>query len=574
MHPSLTNLLASVTSQPASKRPVSQTPAWDPPGLALGRENKPRPQEFMLPPETRDQAAPAQPSRKSSDQETPGPRSAREWAPRREDPPHRSDSPRGTDRSSDGEPPRRLDPPRGPERAADGAPPRRDDPPGLAKREEASPAPVVEAGETTLEGAAKAGDEGVALCAAGETPAAEAIIPVQVVDTVLLTATAAATSVSGTGPLSGRETMSGEPAQALNLGAETGSADAGAPLPDGQVSQAQDPELKAQDPELQTVQAVDAQDNEIAKEEEKVLTSEAHEGAIVEGQVPGADLPVAEGAEAVAATQQAAAMAAAAQTAGPTITAAATRNSSDPMQQADAIEAKGSSAPRQEHASVREQDESARPEARVDAVNTATRESSASEGSGPKGAAKPDQFLPQAPEAGSAAQPAASGALSREPSSTMTQAPAAPIRVVSEVPLGAVPVEIGLKSLAGVNHFEIRLDPGELGRIEVRLEIDKEGGVKAHLTVDKVETLALLQRDSRTLERAFEQAGLKPTDGSVDLSLRDQQTPGQGRHDQGGDQRREGSRSSNADIARQDLEPPAESLRRHWRGAAGVDVRI
>jgi flagellar hook-length control protein FliK len=146
------------------------------------------------------------------------------------------------------------------------------------------------------------------------------------------------------------------------------------------------------------------------------------------------------------------------------------------------------------------------------------------------------------------------------------------------VPIGAVPVEIGLKSLAGVNHFEIRLDPAELGRIEVRLDIDKDGGVKAHLTVDRLETLALLQRDSRTLERAFEQAGLKPTDGSVDLSLRDPQSgpqgQGQGRQDQAGDQRRDGPRPGQPDMPRDDAALAQSSPYRIWRGAAGVDVRI
>jgi flagellar hook-length control protein FliK len=144
--------------------------------------------------------------------------------------------------------------------------------------------------------------------------------------------------------------------------------------------------------------------------------------------------------------------------------------------------------------------------------------------------------------------------------------------VVAEVPLGAVPVEIGLKSLAGVNHFEIRLDPAELGRIEVRLDIDEDGGVKAHLTVDRVETLALLQRDARSLERAFEQAGLKPTDGSVDVTLRDGQ--GQGRHEQSGEQRRDGARGPDSRL--EDAEPLRNEAppRRLWRGAAGVDVRI
>ena len=140
--------------------------------------------------------------------------------------------------------------------------------------------------------------------------------------------------------------------------------------------------------------------------------------------------------------------------------------------------------------------------------------------------------------------------------------------------MSAVPVEIGLKSLAGVNHFEIRLDPAELGRIEVRLDIDEQGGVKAHLTVDRVETLALLQRDSRSLERAFEQAGLKPTDGSVDLSLRDQPGHGHGRQEHGGEQRREpAARVANGPRETLDALPEAQP-RRLWRGAAGVDVRI
>lgn len=92
-------------------------------------------------------------------------------------------------------------------------------------------------------------------------------------------------------------------------------------------------------------------------------------------------------------------------------------------------------------------------------------------------------------------------------------------------PLNAVPLEIGLRALAGAKRFDIRLDPAELGRVDVRLDIDDSGQVKATLRVDRVETMHLLQRDARTLERAFEQAGLKPSDGGIDISLRDQ--PGQ-----------------------------------------------
>jgi flagellar hook-length control protein FliK len=88
-------------------------------------------------------------------------------------------------------------------------------------------------------------------------------------------------------------------------------------------------------------------------------------------------------------------------------------------------------------------------------------------------------------------------------------------------PLHVLPIEIGLRALAGARQFDIRLDPGELGRVDVNLSISDNGEVTARMVVDRVETLHLLQRDARTLERAFEQAGLKPSDAGVDITLRD-----------------------------------------------------
>ena len=88
-------------------------------------------------------------------------------------------------------------------------------------------------------------------------------------------------------------------------------------------------------------------------------------------------------------------------------------------------------------------------------------------------------------------------------------------------PIHVVPIEIGLRAMSGSRQFDIRLDPDELGRVDVSLSISDKGEVSARLVVDRVETLHLLQRDARTLERAFEQAGLKPSDGGVDITLRD-----------------------------------------------------
>ncbi|MBN9064001.1 MAG: flagellar hook-length control protein FliK [Rhizobiales bacterium] len=70
-------------------------------------------------------------------------------------------------------------------------------------------------------------------------------------------------------------------------------------------------------------------------------------------------------------------------------------------------------------------------------------------------------------------------------------------------------IAIGLQALEGAREFQIRLDPDHLGRVDVKLTIAEDGRVAASLTADRVDTLALLQRDARTLERAFDQAGDK-----------------------------------------------------------------
>lgn len=88
----------------------------------------------------------------------------------------------------------------------------------------------------------------------------------------------------------------------------------------------------------------------------------------------------------------------------------------------------------------------------------------------------------------------------------------------------AIAVAIAARSRDGSNQFQIRLDPPELGRIDVKLDVDKSGQVNTHLTVDRPETLDLLQRDARGLERALQQAGLKTGNGGLEFSLR-QQTP-------------------------------------------------
>jgi flagellar hook-length control protein FliK len=139
------------------------------------------------------------------------------------------------------------------------------------------------------------------------------------------------------------------------------------------------------------------------------------------------------------------------------------------------------------------------------------------------------------------------------------------------VPLAAMAIEIGMRAMRGAKEFAIRLDPEDLGRVDVRLEVSEEGQVQARVVVEKVETLQLLQRDARTLERAFDQAGLNTSPDGLQFSLRD---PGsQGRNGEGGD-----SRHASAQQAANEDEPAFDDIKLRpglYRSAAGgLDIRI
>lgn len=147
---------------------------------------------------------------------------------------------------------------------------------------------------------------------------------------------------------------------------------------------------------------------------------------------------------------------------------------------------------------------------------------------------------------------------------TAPQSPQAPA-----VPVAGLAVEIAGRALAGKHHFEIRLDPPELGRIEVRLDVDRDGSVTSHVITDRRDTLDLLQRDSAALQRALQDAGLKTPDNALQFSLRDQS----------GQPQPENTRGGGAHIVVEDATLPAidalqaaQSRLAARRG--GIDIRI
>jgi chemotaxis protein MotD len=125
--------------------------------------------------------------------------------------------------------------------------------------------------------------------------------------------------------------------------------------------------------------------------------------------------------------------------------------------------------------------------------------------------------------------------------------------------------------LAGKNHFDIRLDPPDLGRIHVRLDVDKDGNVISHMVADRTDTLDLLRRDSSGLERALQDAGLKTSNNSLQFSLNDQSA-----------NRQRDDNSDAADRARlvvedeqlTSVEPLQRNYTRYAGQTGGLDIRV
>ncbi len=139
---------------------------------------------------------------------------------------------------------------------------------------------------------------------------------------------------------------------------------------------------------------------------------------------------------------------------------------------------------------------------------------------------------------------------------------------------GALGVEIASRAKDGAKRFDIRLDPPELGRVEVRLEVDSNGKVSTRLIVERPETLDLLQRDARNLERALQSAGLQTDEGGMQFSLQDQGQNGLAdANSDRGFERRGDFFASEIDGA----EPASPAMDRYAQSIiarGGVDIRI
>jgi flagellar hook-length control protein FliK len=169
---------------------------------------------------------------------------------------------------------------------------------------------------------------------------------------------------------------------------------------------------------------------------------------------------------------------------------------------------------------------------------------------------------------GSAIQPSFNPAMP-PPSAPPTLLTAPHAASAEAVPLAGIPIAIATRFEAGQRHFEIRLDPPDLGRIEVRLNVDSNGRATSHLVVDRADTLDLLRRDAPSLERALQSAGLTTDEGALQFSLRGQSFAG---HDQGAP-----APIAPPAVPDGELAPIDAAVRRYGQLAGlggGVDIRV
>lgn len=77
-------------------------------------------------------------------------------------------------------------------------------------------------------------------------------------------------------------------------------------------------------------------------------------------------------------------------------------------------------------------------------------------------------------------------------------------------------IKHGLNS--GIDRMIVMLEPADLGRVEIRMEV-QDGRAQVMVTADKNETLDLLQRDARGLERALAEAGIQADANGMEFQL-------------------------------------------------------
>jgi flagellar hook-length control protein FliK len=133
------------------------------------------------------------------------------------------------------------------------------------------------------------------------------------------------------------------------------------------------------------------------------------------------------------------------------------------------------------------------------------------------------QGMPQPVVAPGAAGPAQSNNATANTSFAKTLAQSSPTL------LDQVSVQVKTAVADGSSKIHIRLDPGDLGKLDIKLTVGADGKTSVAIIADNKNTLDLLQRDTQGLTRALSDAGLSTDSNNLNFSLGGgQQGQGQG----------------------------------------------
>ena len=152
-----------------------------------------------------------------------------------------------------------------------------------------------------------------------------------------------------------------------------------------------------------------------------------------------------------------------------------------------------------------------------------------------------------------------------------SEPPSPASRATPQAPVVQIAIQIAGAAARHVERLVVQLEPPALGRVEVRLDFSHDNRVTALIAVDRPETLELLQRDSRALERGLQDAGLRLDQDALSFSLRQEQRgqergaglPGPWQH------------LEPATGSAEQAEPAADARPVQWLGAHRVlDIRI
>jgi flagellar hook-length control protein FliK len=155
------------------------------------------------------------------------------------------------------------------------------------------------------------------------------------------------------------------------------------------------------------------------------------------------------------------------------------------------------------------------------------------------------------------------------------QAPHAPRQQqhLQQQVMDQVTVQIAKQAKDGVDTIKIQLKPVEMGAIEVKLDLAQDGRISGTVTADNKDTLAILQKDARGLEKALEDAGYKTEPGSLTFNLREgsQQSAQEGNAQGRGRGRRQGT-PTGIDATASGAAQQAQS--RSAGNRSGVDIQV